>query len=70
MTYTDPATLQGSIKLKTNLHYKDDEYSLLQSKLDKLVKEYVATTSASKKEATDCEKFSDSVKMDQVYFSQ
>ena len=38
---SDPTKLRGSTNLKNNLGYSDLEYRLLQSSLDKLVKEYL-----------------------------
>jgi hypothetical protein len=60
---TDPSTLQGSIDLKTNLHYGDTEYLLLQVQLDRLVKEYKSTASISKTEMDASEKVKDCVKL-------
>lgn len=58
---TKPENLNGSVKLKANLRYQADEYTLLQKRLDKPVKEYLPITRVSKKEATDCEKVPDCV---------
>lgn len=58
---SSPYTLAGTLDLKANLGYGTDEYSLLQLRLDELVKEYLATANVSKKEANDCKKVSDCV---------
>jgi hypothetical protein len=60
---TSPNDLKGSIKLKSNLKYSGDEYSLLQTRLDKLVKEYKLSASASTAEVSDCEKVIDCIKL-------
>jgi len=60
---TDPSTLSGTIKLKANLHYGNDEFALLQIQLNKLVKEYLSSASVSKTEADKCETVADCVKL-------
>lgn len=51
---TKPIDLKDNVKLKINLLYGDDEYSLLQMRLNSLVKEYKAGASVSDDEAGDC----------------
>lgn len=58
---TDPATLQNALDLAKNLIYGDDEYSLLQIRLNRLVKEYKRTASVSEDEATNCSTVGDCV---------
>lgn len=60
---TSPNDLKGTDKLKSNWGYGDDEYALLQIRLNKLVKEYKDSASISKTEANDCEKVSDCIKL-------
>ena len=59
----DPQTLQNSIQLKSNLGYGDDEYSLLQIRLDKLVKESNKTAGTSPAEINNCAKVGDCVSL-------
>lgn len=51
---TNPATLKDGIDLVQNLLYGSDEYTLLQMRLDTLVKEYKASASISSSEAGNC----------------
>jgi hypothetical protein len=60
---TSPNDLRGSLRLRLNLGYGDDEYALLQTRLDKLVKQYKSSASISATETNDCEKVSDCVKL-------
>jgi hypothetical protein len=60
---SDPAVLRGSLDLKKNLSYGDDEYSSLQGMLDILVREYVDSASVSLSETTACTLVSDVLKM-------
>ena len=59
----DPQTLQNSVQLKSSLGYGDDEYYLLQIRLDKLVKEYNKTTGISSTDVNRCEKVGDCVSL-------
>jgi hypothetical protein len=56
---TDPASLKPATRLKQNLGYQADEYSLLQIKLDKLVKQYKPTARISSGEANNCDTVGD-----------
>jgi len=60
---TDPSSLQNSLDLAKNLMYGDDEYSLLQIRLNKLVKEYKKTASVSEDEAANCSTVGDCVSL-------
>ena len=60
---TSPNDLKGTIKLKSNLKYGTDEYALLQTRLDKLVKQYKPSATISSTEANNCEKVSDCTKL-------
>lgn len=51
---SDPNDLADEMKLVKNLLYGDDEYQLLQIKLDLLVKEYKKDASIADNEASDC----------------
>ncbi|GAB2838716.1 hypothetical protein [Ferruginibacter profundus] len=51
---TKPETLNDNIDLVQNLLYGDDEYTLLQMRLDILVKEFKSSASISSSEAGDC----------------
>jgi hypothetical protein len=59
----DPQKLQNSVQLRGDLGYGDDEYYLLQIRLDKLVKEYNKTAGINSTEANDCEKVGDCVSL-------
>lgn len=49
-----PEDLKDNIKLRINLLFGDDEYSLLQTRLNSLVKEYKAAAGVSENETDDC----------------
>ena len=51
---TNPETLQDGINLRLNLLYGSDEFTLLQMRLDTLVKEFKASAGISSSEANDC----------------
>ena len=51
---TKPENLKNAVDLVKHLLYGDDEYSLLQMRLDSLVKENKSTASVSDSEASDC----------------
>ncbi|MBL0183748.1 MAG: hypothetical protein IPP96_16265 [Chitinophagaceae bacterium] len=51
---TKPETMGDEIDLTINLLYRSDEYTLLQMRLDALVKEFKASASISSSEATGC----------------
>lgn len=58
---TNPATLSNSLSLKLNLQYGDDEYSVLQMRLNKLVKSIKASASIDDDETGDCKIVKDCV---------
>ncbi len=58
-----PEELNETIKLKINLLYSDDEYSLLQIRLDSLVKEYKNTASVTEDETNGCITVGDCTKL-------
>lgn len=51
---SNPAELNDNIKLTLNLFYSDNEYSLLQMRLNSLVKEYKKTANITDDETIDC----------------
>lgn len=58
---SNPASLQRAVKLKENLQYGPDEYIMLQSRLDALVKEYKKTAAITADEAGEWETVGDCV---------
>jgi hypothetical protein len=60
---TNPANLDNRVRLARDLLYGADEYSLLQMRLDALVKEYKSSASVSESEANDCVKVGDCVNL-------
>lgn len=58
-----PKDLKDSIKLKINLLYGDDEYSLLQMRLNSLVKEYKKSARISDNETSDCTTVGDCIEL-------
>jgi hypothetical protein len=60
---TKPDDLKDSILLKDNLNYRDDDFSLLQSQLDQLVKKYKSSASVSSDETNKCKTVGDCTKL-------
>lgn len=60
---SDPDELQNEIDLKDELNYQDDEYSILQMRLNKLVKEYNDDESIDEDETNECDTVGDCVKL-------
>lgn len=60
---SDPGELQNEIDLKDELNYQDDEYSILQMRLNKLVKEYNDDESIDEDETNECDTVGDCVKL-------
>jgi hypothetical protein len=60
---TSPNDLQVTIRLKENLGYGEDEYTLLQNRLNKLVKTHDTSLSIDKEETDACEKVRDCIKL-------
>ncbi len=60
---TKPEDLKDNIKLGINLLFGDDEYTLLQMRLNALVKEYKPTASVSDDETNDCVTVGDCTKL-------
>lgn len=60
---SDPEELQNEIDLKDELNYQDDEYSILQMRLNKLVKEYNDDESIDEDETNDCDTVGHCVKL-------
>lgn len=58
-----PEDLKDNIKLKINLLYGDDEYSLLQIRLNSLVKEYKKTARVTNDETNNCSSVGDCTKL-------
>lgn len=58
-----PEDLKDNIKLRINLLFGDDEFSLLQMRLNSLVKEYKPTASISDDETSDCTTVGDCTKL-------
>lgn len=56
---SDPNGLEPDIELRTNLLYGSAEYSLLQLRLDLLVKEYKSSAKISSSEVSDCDTVKD-----------
>lgn len=60
---TDPKDLYGNIELKGHLLYGSSEFSILQMRLDGLVKELKPGSSISSKETNDCKIVNDCIKL-------
>lgn len=60
---SDPGELQNEIDFKDELNYQDDEYSILQMRLNKLVKEYNDDESIDEDETNECDTVGDCVKL-------
>jgi len=60
---SEPNLLQDEINLKDNLNYQDDEFSILQMRLNKLVKQYKDSASVDEDETNDCETVGDCVEL-------
>lgn len=58
---TDPATLRESLKLKDNLYYGDNEYRLLQIRLNEYVQSKKKEASISTDDASGCTTVGDCV---------
>lgn len=58
---TDPSTLRESLKLKDNLHYGDDEYRLLQIRLNDYARSKNKDASVSTDEASGCDSVGDCI---------
>jgi hypothetical protein len=58
-----PEDLNDNIKLKINLLYGNDEYSLLQIRLNSLVKEYKKTASMTNDETNNCSSVGDCTRL-------
>jgi hypothetical protein len=55
--------LEDDLKLKINLLYSDNEYSLLHMRLNRLVKEYKNTVKVTEDEVNDCTTVGDCTKL-------
>lgn len=60
-TTSEPSTLGDTLSLKLNLQFLSNEFSLLQIRLDRLVKEFKSTAKVSNSEASNCKTVKDCI---------